>query len=111
MTQILRIATRKSPLALWQAEYVRDRLVAAHTGLRVELEKMSTQGDKILASALAKIGGKGLFVKELEDGQQYGRGESSGPRGDAERLGVALADELLAQGAAAILKAVYASGR
>lgn len=64
----LRIATRKSPLALWQAEYVRDRLLAAHPGLHVELVRMSTQGDKILDSPLAKIGGKGLFVKELEEG-------------------------------------------
>jgi hydroxymethylbilane synthase len=64
----LRIATRKSPLALWQAEYVRDRLLAAHPGLRVELVRMATQGDKILDSPLAKIGGKGLFVKELEEG-------------------------------------------
>ena len=74
-TQTLRIATRKSPLALWQAEYVRDRLLAAHPGLRVELLKMSTQGDKILDSPLAKIGGKGLFVKELEDGLLSGRAD------------------------------------
>lgn len=67
MTDTVRIATRKSPLALWQAEYARDRLIAAHPGLKVELLKMSTQGDKILDSPLAKIGGKGLFVKELED--------------------------------------------
>lgn len=60
------IATRKSPLAMWQAEYVRDRLLAAHPELTVELEGMTTQGDKILDSPLAKIGGKGLFVKELE---------------------------------------------
>jgi len=73
--QTLRIATRKSPLALWQAEYVRDRLLAAHPGLRVELVKMSTQGDKILDSPLAKIGGKGLFVKELEDGLLSGRAD------------------------------------
>ncbi len=73
--QTLRIATRKSPLALWQAEYVRDRLLAAHPGLQVELVKMSTQGDKILDSPLAKIGGKGLFVKELEDGLLSGRAD------------------------------------
>jgi hydroxymethylbilane synthase len=60
------IATRKSPLALWQAEYVKARLLAAHPGLSVELLTMTTQGDKILDSPLAKIGGKGLFVKELE---------------------------------------------
>jgi len=71
----LRIATRKSPLALWQAEYVRDRLLAAHPGLQVELVKMSTQGDKILDSPLAKIGGKGLFVKELEEGLLSGRAD------------------------------------
>jgi hydroxymethylbilane synthase len=66
MSDILRIATRKSPLALWQAEHVRERLIAAHPGLQVELVTMSTQGDKILDTPLAKIGGKGLFVKELE---------------------------------------------
>ncbi len=75
MSKPLRIATRKSPLALWQAEYVRDRLLAAHPGLQVELVKMSTQGDKILDSPLAKIGGKGLFVKELEDGLLGGRAD------------------------------------
>ncbi len=64
--QIIRIATRKSPLALWQAEYVRASLEQAHPGLAVELLTMTTQGDKILDSPLAKIGGKGLFVKELE---------------------------------------------
>ena len=74
-TKTLRIATRKSPLALWQAEYVRDRLMAAHPGLAVELVRMSTQGDKILDSPLAKIGGKGLFVKELEDGLLNGRAD------------------------------------
>lgn len=71
----LRIATRKSPLALWQAEYVRDRLLEAHPGLQVELVRMSTQGDKILDSPLAKIGGKGLFVKELEEGLLNGRAD------------------------------------
>ena len=65
-TDLLRIATRKSPLALWQAEHVRELLQAAHSGLQVELVTMSTQGDRILDSPLAKIGGKGLFVKELE---------------------------------------------
>lgn len=67
-TQTLRIATRKSPLALWQAEHVRDRLLAAHPGLQVELVRMTTQGDKILDTPLSKVGGKGLFVKELEQG-------------------------------------------
>ncbi len=65
--QIIRIATRKSPLALWQAEYVRANLEQAHPELSVELLTMTTQGDKILDSPLAKIGGKGLFVKELEN--------------------------------------------
>ena len=66
MTETIRIATRKSPLAMWQAEHVADALRAAHPGLRVEILGMSTQGDKILDTPLAKIGGKGLFVKELE---------------------------------------------
>lgn len=70
----LRIATRKSPLALWQANYVKDALQQAHPDLRVELVTMTTKGDRILDSPLAKIGGKGLFVKELE--QSLLRGES-----------------------------------
>ena len=64
--QTIRIATRKSPLAMWQAEFVRGRLMEAHSDLEVELMGMTTQGDQILNSPLAKIGGKGLFVKELE---------------------------------------------
>jgi hydroxymethylbilane synthase len=72
MKKILRIATRKSPLALWQAEHVKARLQQAHSGLEVELVTMSTQGDKILDTPLAKIGGKGLFVKELEQGMLEG---------------------------------------
>ena len=68
MSNILRIATRKSQLALWQAEYVKSMLQQAHPDLEVELVKMSTQGDKILDTPLAKVGGKGLFVKELETG-------------------------------------------
>ena len=62
----LRIATRKSPLALWQAEHVAERLRRMYSGLRIELIGMVTRGDKILDSPLAKVGGKGLFVKELE---------------------------------------------
>jgi hydroxymethylbilane synthase len=62
----IRIATRESLLALWQAEHVAERLKAAHPGLEVELVTFKTQGDKILDTPLAKIGGKGLFVKELE---------------------------------------------
>jgi len=66
-SETLRIATRKSPLALWQAEFVRAHLQQLHPGLRVELVTFTTRGDKILDSPLAKIGGKGLFVKELEN--------------------------------------------
>ena len=68
MPLTVRIATRKSPLALWQAEHVASALRAAHRGIAVEVVGMSTQGDKILDTPLAKIGGKGLFVKELEQG-------------------------------------------
>jgi hydroxymethylbilane synthase len=66
--KIIKIATRKSPLALWQAYFVRDQLLAHHDGLEVELIKMTSKGDKILDVPLAKVGGKGLFVKELEAG-------------------------------------------
>ena len=69
------IATRQSPLALWQAEHVQRRLSEAHPGLEVELLKMNTQGDIILDTPLAKIGGKGLFVKELEQGLMDGRAD------------------------------------
>lgn len=62
----LRIATRKSPLALWQAWHVRDRLLAADPSRPVELLELSTRGDEILDRSLSKVGGKGLFVKELE---------------------------------------------
>ncbi|MBN8717148.1 hydroxymethylbilane synthase [Thermomonas sp.] len=62
----LRIATRKSPLALWQTEHVAARLQQAHPGLAVELVPLSTRGDEILDRSLAAIGGKGLFLKELE---------------------------------------------
>jgi hydroxymethylbilane synthase len=71
----IRIATRKSPLAMWQAEHVKAQLQQAHPGLEVELLGMSTQGDKILDTPLAKIGGKGLFVKELEQGMLEGRAD------------------------------------
>ncbi|HSX64222.1 MAG TPA: hydroxymethylbilane synthase, partial [Pseudoxanthomonas sp.] len=62
----LRIATRKSPLALWQSDHVAERLRAAHPGLEVTLVPMSTRGDEVLDRSLAAIGGKGLFLKELE---------------------------------------------
>ncbi|ANR79602.1 hydroxymethylbilane synthase [Kosakonia sacchari] len=66
LDNVLRIATRQSPLALWQAHYVKERLEASHPGLTVELVPMVTRGDVILDTPLAKVGGKGLFVKELE---------------------------------------------
>ncbi|KAA0691902.1 hydroxymethylbilane synthase [Halopseudomonas laoshanensis] len=66
MSRHLRIATRKSALALWQAEYVKARLEQLHPGLTVSLVPMVSRGDQLLDSPLAKIGGKGLFVKELE---------------------------------------------
>jgi len=70
--KIIRIATRQSPLALWQAEHVAERLESAFPGIKTELVKMVTRGDKILDAPLAKIGGKGLFVKELEQGMLEG---------------------------------------
>ena len=66
MKEILRIATRQSPLALWQAHFVKDELEKRFSDLSVELVTMVTKGDVILDTPLAKIGGKGLFVKELE---------------------------------------------
>lgn len=63
----LTIATRGSRLALWQAEHARDRLMAAYPGLDVELKVIRTRGDVILDVPLARVGGKGLFVKEIED--------------------------------------------
>ncbi|MDA0290421.1 MAG: hydroxymethylbilane synthase [Cyanobacteria bacterium] len=65
-TTILRIASRRSQLAMVQTEWVRDQLLLAHPGLEISIEAMATQGDKILDVALAKIGDKGLFTKELE---------------------------------------------
>ncbi|TMP28707.1 hydroxymethylbilane synthase [Pseudoalteromonas rubra] len=72
---VLRIATRKSALALWQAEFVKAELEKFHADLEVELVPMSTKGDKILDTPLAKIGGKGLFVKELEQAMLEGRAD------------------------------------
>ncbi len=71
----IRIATRKSALALWQAEFVKAQLEHHHPGLQVELVPMSTQGDRILDTPLAKIGGKGLFIKELEVAMQENRAD------------------------------------
>jgi len=73
--QTVRIATRKSPLALWQAEFVKAELIKHHPNLQVELLPMSTKGDKLLDTPLAKIGGKGLFVKELEVAMLEGRAD------------------------------------
>lgn len=72
---ILRIATRKSALALWQAEHVATELRAAHPSLHVELVPLSTRGDEILDKPLATIGGKGLFLKELEVAMLEGRAD------------------------------------
>lgn len=71
----LRIATRKSPLALWQSEHVADALRARHPGLEVVLVPLSTRGDEILDRSLAAIGGKGLFLKELEIAMQAGEAD------------------------------------
>ncbi|EOC0478787.1 hydroxymethylbilane synthase [Cronobacter turicensis] len=75
LDNVLRIATRQSPLALWQAQYVKQRLEACHPGLTVELVPMVTRGDVILDTPLAKVGGKGLFVKELELAMLDGRAD------------------------------------
>ena len=72
---IIRIATRQSPLAMWQAEFVQAALRKAHPGLEVVLLPMTTRGDQILDSPLAKVGGKGLFIKELEVAMLEGRAE------------------------------------
>ncbi|MBK1719286.1 hydroxymethylbilane synthase [Thiocystis violacea] len=68
MSNSIRIATRKSPLAMWQAEHTAARLKALYPDLEIEIIGMSTKGDRILDAPLAKVGGKGLFVKELEQG-------------------------------------------
>jgi hydroxymethylbilane synthase len=73
MSADLVIATRESPLALWQAYFVRDALLEAHPGIRVELLGMTSRGDQVLDVPLAKVGGKGLFVKELETALLDGR--------------------------------------
>ncbi|PIV36973.1 MAG: hydroxymethylbilane synthase [Lysobacterales bacterium CG02_land_8_20_14_3_00_62_12] len=71
----LRIATRQSPLALWQTEHVRRRLCQHHRGLEIELVPLSTRGDEVLDRSLAAIGGKGLFLKELEAAMLDGRAD------------------------------------
>jgi hydroxymethylbilane synthase len=75
MLKKIRIGTRKSPLALWQANYIRDELLARHPSLECELVKLSTEGDRILDTPLAKVGGKGLFIKELEQALLEGRAD------------------------------------
>ncbi len=74
MTNI-RVATRKSPLALWQAHYVRDQLRRQHRDVAVELIAMTTKGDRVLDAPLATAGGKGLFLKELEESLLDGRAD------------------------------------
>ncbi len=69
------IATRESALALWQAEHVRDAIRALHPDLDVVIDGMTTQGDRILDRSLSKVGGKGLFVKELEAALIEGRAD------------------------------------
>jgi hydroxymethylbilane synthase len=75
MSNIIRIATRKSPLAMWQAEHVSALLTKLHPGLEIRIVGMTTKGDKILDAPLAKVGGKGLFVKELEQGMLDGEAD------------------------------------
>ncbi len=71
----LKIATRRSPLALWQAEHIADLIRAAEPGREVALLEMTTQGDQLLDSRLAEVGGKGLFVKEIEQALLEGRAD------------------------------------
>lgn len=73
--RIIRIATRKSLLALWQAHYVKEQLEQLHPHIEVELVPMTTKGDVLLDTPLAKIGGKGLFIKELEQAMLEGRAD------------------------------------
>ena len=75
MSESIVIATRESPLALWQAEYVKARLESAHPGLQVTLLGMTSRGDQLLDKPLFKVGGKGLFVKELETALLDGRAD------------------------------------
>ncbi|GAA3542469.1 hydroxymethylbilane synthase [Zobellella aerophila] len=74
-SRIIRIATRKSLLALWQANHVKARLEALHSHIQVELVPMTTKGDVLLDTPLSKVGGKGLFVKELEVAMLEGRAD------------------------------------
>lgn len=78
MKRTIRIATRESLLALWQAEFIQAELQKHHAGLQVELVGMTTRGDQLLDSPLSKIGGKALFVKELEQAMMDGRADKIG---------------------------------
>ena len=69
--KILKIATRNSPLALWQAEHVKQKLLELYSDLDVELVGMQTEGDRFLDAPLVAVGGKGLFIKELEQAQGW----------------------------------------
>jgi len=71
----LRIATRESALALWQAEHIRTRLGARYPGMVIDLLGLTTQGDRVVDQPLAAIGGKGLFIKELENAMDEGRAD------------------------------------
>ena len=75
MLERIVIATRQSELALWQARFVRDQLLGATQGLPVELLGMTTRGDRWLSSPLSEVGGKGLFIKELEEAMLDGRAD------------------------------------
>lgn len=75
MSRQIRIATRRSRLALWQAEHVAARLAAAHAGLVISLVPIVTEGDRIQDRSLAAAGGKGLFIKELENAMQAGEAD------------------------------------
>ncbi|QIK36990.1 hydroxymethylbilane synthase [Caldichromatium japonicum] len=75
MSNRIRIATRQSPLAMWQAEHVAARLKTLYPDLVVEIIGMTTKGDQLLDSPLSKVGGKGLFVKELEQGMLAGEAD------------------------------------
>jgi hydroxymethylbilane synthase len=77
MTERFRLATRQSALALWQSEHVATRLRAAHPGLDVQLVPMTTRGDRILDRPLAEVGGKGLFLKELEVAMLEGEADAA----------------------------------
>ena len=71
----IRIVTRESPLAMWQAGFVRDSLCALHPGIKVEILGITTQADRLLDSSLESLGGKGAFVKELEQALLEGQAE------------------------------------